>query len=152
MGAILIYDLRKSSREVSRICVGHKHTINSLRFTHKGQNSPSIETPAQTASVSIPAKTIELQTKPPPIRTMDQIRAEAKKVTEQRKKDADQFRLDLPKESKQDQKKENAENIDQQNRDVYSSNYMEVPYENAKYNDPAASRGPEKETALMTED
>lgn len=83
MGAILIYDLRKSSREVSRICVGHKHTINSLRFTHKGQNSSTIETPAQTANVSIPAKTtIETQTKPPPIRTMDQIRAEAKKVAE----------------------------------------------------------------------
>lgn len=29
---------------------------------------------------------------------------------------------------------------------------MEVPYENAKYNDPASSRGPEKEKALMTED
>ena len=30
MGAVLIYDLRKSSKEVYKVCTGHKHTINSL--------------------------------------------------------------------------------------------------------------------------
>lgn len=34
-GAILIYDLRKSSKEVAKICTGHMSTINSLRFTNK---------------------------------------------------------------------------------------------------------------------
>jgi WD40 repeat protein len=34
-GAILVYDLRKSSKEVAKICTGHMSTINSLRFTNK---------------------------------------------------------------------------------------------------------------------
>ena len=35
MGAVLIYDLRKSSKEVYKVCTGHKHTINSLQFSNK---------------------------------------------------------------------------------------------------------------------
>lgn len=34
-GAILVYDLRKSSKEVAKICTGHMSTINSLRFMNK---------------------------------------------------------------------------------------------------------------------
>lgn len=39
-GAILIYDLRKSSKEVAKVCTGHKSTVNSLRFTKKVQSKP----------------------------------------------------------------------------------------------------------------
>ena len=34
-GAILIYDLRKSSKEVYKLCSGHTQTINSLQFANK---------------------------------------------------------------------------------------------------------------------
>lgn len=34
-GAILIYDLRKSSKEVYKLCSGHTQTINSLHFANK---------------------------------------------------------------------------------------------------------------------
>jgi WD40 repeat protein len=37
-GAILIYDLRKSSKEVAKVCTGHKSTVNSLKFTNKAQS------------------------------------------------------------------------------------------------------------------
>ena len=39
MGAIMIYDLRKSSKEVYKVCTGHKHTINSLSFANKISSS-----------------------------------------------------------------------------------------------------------------
>ena len=35
MGMILIYDLRKSSKEVHKVCSGHKNTINSIQFANK---------------------------------------------------------------------------------------------------------------------
>ena len=35
MGMILIYDLRKSSKEVAKVCSGHKNTINSIQFANK---------------------------------------------------------------------------------------------------------------------
>lgn len=51
MGAIMIYDLRKSSKEVYKVCCGHKHTINSLKFANKispktkqDQNAPIMTT------------------------------------------------------------------------------------------------------------
>ena len=34
-GAILVYDLRKSSKEVFKLCSGHTSTINSLNFANK---------------------------------------------------------------------------------------------------------------------
>ena len=34
-GAILVYDLRKSSKEVYKLCSGHTQTINSLNFANK---------------------------------------------------------------------------------------------------------------------
>ena len=40
-GAILVYDLRKSSKEVWKVCSGHKSTINSIKFTHKVPSSKS---------------------------------------------------------------------------------------------------------------
>ena len=34
-GAILVYDLRKSSKAVYKLCTGHTQTINSLNFANK---------------------------------------------------------------------------------------------------------------------
>ena len=39
MGAIMVYDLRKSSKEVYKVCCGHKHTINSIEFANKISSS-----------------------------------------------------------------------------------------------------------------
>ena len=30
----MVYDLRQSSRSVSKILTGHRHTVNSLRFAN----------------------------------------------------------------------------------------------------------------------
>ena len=35
MGAILVYDLRKSSKEIYKVCSGHKHAVNSIKFANK---------------------------------------------------------------------------------------------------------------------
>ena len=39
MGAIMVYDLRKSSKEVYKYCTGHKNTVNSLQFMNKVSQS-----------------------------------------------------------------------------------------------------------------
>ena len=48
---ILVYDLRKSSQEVTKQCTGHMQTINSLRFMRKQADS-SKKGPVATEKVS----------------------------------------------------------------------------------------------------
>ena len=55
MGAVLIYDLRKSSKEVYKVCTGHKHTINSLQFSNKVSSSKSREAAAVSKDIKAPA-------------------------------------------------------------------------------------------------
>ena len=92
MGAIMIYDLRKSSKEVYKVCTGHKHTINSLSFANKISSSSkkSAEAAASSqASVSNNDKPSKRnnESKPGQFKTMDQIREEAKKLAEKKKQE-----------------------------------------------------------------
>lgn len=61
-GAILIYDLRKSSKEVAKVCVGHMATINSLKFTNKIVAKSESDKPLTDKSIKVksePVKTAE---------------------------------------------------------------------------------------------
>jgi len=89
MGAIMIYDLRKSSKEVYKVCTGHKHTINSLSFANKIPSSSKKSVDATTsaqASVDKHSKR-HIEEKPGKFKTMDQIREEAKKLAEKKKQE-----------------------------------------------------------------
>lgn len=82
-GAILVYDLRKSSKEIAKICTGHMATINSLRFMNKPTSKSSEsegKTPKLVKTADVSSKTADLQ-----IKTIEQIREEAKRASVQTK-------------------------------------------------------------------
>ena len=50
----MIYDLRKSSKEVYKVCTGHKHTINALSFANKiSSSSKKSADPAASSQASV---------------------------------------------------------------------------------------------------
>ena len=92
MGAIMIYDLRKSSKEVYKVCTGHKHTINSLSFANKISSSSKKSADAAASSQASAvnndkASKRNTESKPGQFKTMDQIREEAKKLAEKKKQE-----------------------------------------------------------------
>ncbi len=93
-GAILVYDLRKSSKEVFKLCSGHTQTINSINFANKvassrkhgGQNEHG-SSKNRTVSGHGPSAKSAAHEESKPFKSLDQIKAEAKMLAEQKKQE-----------------------------------------------------------------
>lgn len=88
-GAILVYDLRKSSKEVYKLCSGHTQTINSLNFANKvpsarKQNDPILQGKPQEEAKAPAARNEESKQS---FKSMEQIKAEAKVLAEKKKQE-----------------------------------------------------------------
>ena len=83
-GAILVYDLRKSSKEVHKLCSGHTQTINSLNFANKMQvpkNSRSSGA-VRESTTNVQNNQSDQKEETKQFKSMNQIKAEAKALAE----------------------------------------------------------------------
>jgi len=113
-GAILVYDLRKSSKEVAKICTGHMSTINSLRFMNKpAAKSDEGRTPKFKSSEVPQSKTSDIKPFDPLIKTAEQIKEEAKRAAMIKSKPSE-VRKDVSPEPRADTKTERLEQVTKQ--------------------------------------